>query len=97
MSQGSTLRLGNTRRRAGMLIIFSLFILTIFGGRLFELQAFRGDALAAEAVDQRTRTVTVPADRGAITDAKGVPLASTVEARHITADQTLITDHYSPR
>ena len=92
MSQGSTLRLGNTRRRAGLLIIFSLFILTIFGGRLFELQAFRGDALAAEAVDQRTRTVTVPADRGAITDAKGVPLASTVEARHITADQTLITD-----
>lgn len=93
-SGGATLRLGNTRRRAAVLLVFSLFILTIFGGRLFELQAFRGDALAAEAVDQRTRTVTVLADRGAITDVNGVPLASTIETRNITADQTLIGDPY---
>ena len=89
-----TLRLGNSRRRAAVLLVFSLFILTIFGGRLLELQAFRGDALAAEAVDQRTRTVTVLADRGSITDANGVPLATTIEARHITVDQTLIADPY---
>ncbi len=72
----------------------SLFILTIFAGRLLELQAFRGDVLAAAAVDQRTRTVTVLADRGSITDRNGAPLASTVEARHLTADQTLIADPY---
>ncbi len=77
-----------------MLIVFSLFILTIFAGRLLELQAFRGDVLAAAAVDQRTRTVTILADRGAITDRNGAPLASTVEARHLTADQTLIADPY---
>jgi cell division protein FtsI (penicillin-binding protein 3) len=76
------------------LIIGSLFVLTIFAGRLLELQAFRGDALAAAAVDQRTRTVTVLADRGPITDRNGAPLATTIEARHVTADQTLIGDPY---
>lgn len=84
--------MGNPRRRAAVLLVAALFILSIFGGRLLEIQAFRGDALAAAAVDQRTRTVTVLADRGAITDVNGVPLATTVEARNITADQTLIAD-----
>lgn len=87
--------LGNARRRAGVLIVVSLFILTIFAGRLLELQAFRGDALAAAAVDQRTRTVTVLADRGEITDRHGSAMASTVEARHVTADQTLIGDPFA--
>ncbi len=90
----SRIRLGSTRKRAGALIVICLFILTIFAGRLLELQAFRGDALAAAAVDQRLRTVTVLADRGEITDRNGAPLASTVEARHITADQTLIAEPY---
>lgn len=87
-------RLANPRRRAGVLIVLSLFTMTIFAGRLLELQAFRGDVLAAAAVDQRTRTITVLADRGQITDRNGAPLATTVEARHLTADQTLIADPY---
>ena len=86
------LRLGNPRRRAGILLIFVLVVFTIFAGRLLELQAFRGDALAAAAVDQRTTTVKVLADRGDIIDARGVPLAMTVESRHVTVDQTLISD-----
>lgn len=86
------LRLGNPRRRAGILLVFALIAFTIFAGRLLELQAFRGDALAAAAVDQRTTTVKVLADRGDILDARGVPLAMTVESRHVTVDQTLITD-----
>ncbi|MFZ8911210.1 MAG: hypothetical protein ACO20A_11210, partial [Candidatus Nanopelagicales bacterium] len=86
------MRLGNPRRRAGILLIFVLVVFTIFAGRLLELQAFRGDALAAAAVDQRTTTVKVLADRGDIVDARGVPLAMTVESRHVTVDQTLISD-----
>ncbi|MGA0946424.1 MAG: penicillin-binding protein 2, partial [Candidatus Nanopelagicales bacterium] len=78
------MRLGNPRRRAGILLIFVLVVFTIFAGRLLELQAFRGDALAAAAVDQRTTTVKVLADRGDIVDARGVPLAMTVESRHVT-------------
>jgi cell division protein FtsI (penicillin-binding protein 3) len=86
------LRLGNPRRRAGILLVVVLIVFTIFAGRLLELQAFRGDALAAAAVDQRTTTVKVLADRGDIVDARGVPLAMTVESRHVTVDQTLISD-----
>ena len=86
------LRLGNPRRRAGVLLVGALAILTIFGVRLLDIQAFRGDALAAAAVDQRTTTVKILADRGDIVDRYGVPLATTVEARNITVDQTLVED-----
>ena len=90
--QAKPIRLGNPRRRAGLLLITALIVFTIFAGRLLEIQAFRGDALAAAAVDQRTTTVTVLADRGDIVDARGVPLAMTVESRHVTVDQTLVSD-----
>ena len=72
------LRLGNPRRRAGLLLVGVLIVFTIFAGRLLEIQAFRGDALAAAALDQRTTTVKVLADRGDVLDARGVPLAMTV-------------------
>lgn len=91
-SASAPIRLGNPRRRAGLLLITALVVFTIFAGRLLELQAFRGDALAAAAVDQRTTTVKVLADRGDILDARGVPLATTVESRHVTVDQTLVAD-----
>jgi cell division protein FtsI (penicillin-binding protein 3) len=75
-----------------VLLIFVLIVFTIFAGRLLEIQAFRGDALAAAALDQRTTTVKVLADRGDILDSAGVPLATTVESRHVTVDQTLVAD-----
>ncbi|TEX50416.1 MAG: hypothetical protein B7C55_10490 [Actinomycetales bacterium mxb001] len=93
--QSPPLRLGSPRRRAGVLFIAAVIVLSAFAVRLLEIQAFRGDALAAAAVDQRTTTVTVLADRGDILDINGVPLASTVEARNVTADQTLIDDPYA--
>ena len=86
------LRLGNPKRRAGILLVLVLIVITIFAGRLLEIQALRGDALAAAAVDQRTTTVAVPAQRADIVDINGVALASTVESRHITTDQTLVVD-----
>ena len=87
-----TIRLGNPRRRAGVLLIVAALVLLAFAVRLVDLQGLRGDQLAAAAVDQRTVTVQVLADRGQITDTKGIPLAQTLEARNITADQTLIDD-----
>lgn len=67
-------------------------VLTLFAGRLVELQAVRGEALASQALDQRLRTEELPALRGAILDSAGEPLAVTMEARNLTADQTLVTD-----
>lgn len=89
------LRLGNARRRAGVHFIAAIIVLSAFAVRLLEIQAFRGDVLAAAAVDQRTTTLIVLANRGDILDINGVPLASSVQARNVTADQTLIEDPYA--
>lgn len=87
-----TLAMADPGKRGLALLIVTGVILTIFAGRLFEIQGIRGDALASAALDQRLRTTDLPAARGAILDSAGQPLAVTVEARNLTADQTLITD-----
>jgi cell division protein FtsI (penicillin-binding protein 3) len=86
------IRLGDPSRRAGALILATGVVFSIFAVRLIELQAVRGTALASEALDQRQRTVGLPASRGAILDASGEPLAVTVDAVNVTADPSLITD-----
>ena len=52
-----------------MLLIATGVVLTLFAGRLIDLQAVKGEALATAALDQRLRTQTLPATRGAILDA----------------------------
>jgi cell division protein FtsI (penicillin-binding protein 3) len=79
-------------RRSTVLLLLFLFVLSLFGGRLIELQVLRGPALAEAGLDQRITSVDIPADRGEITDAAGRPLAETVEVRDITADQTMVKD-----
>jgi cell division protein FtsI (penicillin-binding protein 3) len=74
------------------MLVLTLAALSIFAVRLIDLQVIRGEVLAAKAMDQRLRTTELLAPRGGIIDVKGIPLAVTVEARNITADQTLITD-----
>ena len=86
------LALADPRRRGTILLIVTGLVLTLFAGRLVELQAVRGEALASEALDQRLRTQELPAQRGTILDSKGEALAVTMEARNVTADQTLVTD-----
>ena len=85
-------RPGDFRRRGTVLLIATAIIASIFATRLVDLQAVRGEALADAALSQRLRTLEVPAYRGSILDRSGQPLAVTVEARNITADQTLIED-----
>jgi cell division protein FtsI (penicillin-binding protein 3) len=80
------------RKRSTAILVIVALILTVFVGRLVELQAFRGSALASEATNQRLKEISLPATRGAITDAAGNPLAVTVQAYNVTADQTLIAD-----
>ncbi|MDP4803473.1 MAG: penicillin-binding protein 2 [Candidatus Nanopelagicales bacterium] len=88
----SPLVLADPGKRGLALLLVTGVILTIFAGRLFEIQGIRGEALATAALDQRLRTTDLPALRGAILDSAGQPLAVTVEARNLTADQTLIKD-----
>ena len=66
--------------------------LTGVGARLVVLQVGDHRALAAQGLDQRTHPVDLPAERGAIVDRTGVPLAITLEARDIYADPRYVTD-----
>jgi cell division protein FtsI (penicillin-binding protein 3) len=75
------------------LVVF--FVLSLFAGRLVQLQAIDATAYAATAEKERLRNVTVPATRGSITDVNGVVLATTVDAYTITADQTQVSDPYA--
>lgn len=86
----SAIRTANPRRRSAVVLLAFLFVLTMFAGRLIELQALRSDELASAGQDQRLHTFDLPAHRGTISDANGRPLAQTIEVRHITADQTLV-------
>lgn len=88
----SDFRTGDVRRRGTVLLVATAIIASVFSARLVDLQAVRGEALADAALSQRLRTLEVPAYRGSILDRTGQPLAVTVEARNITADQTLIED-----
>jgi cell division protein FtsI (penicillin-binding protein 3) len=60
--------------------------------RLVELQVVRGPELAATAQNSRLQTLPLPALRGNLTDANGTLIATTVMARNVTVDPTLITD-----
>jgi len=74
------------------MLVVTLIAITIFIGRLVDLQVIRGGTLAAEAMDQRLRTVELVAHRGSITDVNGVPLAVSMDSVNVTVDQTLVAD-----
>jgi cell division protein FtsI (penicillin-binding protein 3) len=60
--------------------------------RLTVLQVSQAAALQRLALEQRLRTVELPATRGAIVDRNGEPLAISLEARDIYADPRYVTD-----
>ncbi len=83
---------GDGRTRVIYLTFALLMLLSIYAGRIFDLMVVKGDQLATQGQNQRSRTLPLPADRGPIYDSEGAPLAITVESRHVTADQNLIED-----
>ncbi len=71
-------------------LVLMLFVLSMFAGRLVQLQGLDASALASAALDKRQVRVDLPARRGAITDAGGAVLAETVDRRDLRIDQTLV-------
>jgi cell division protein FtsI (penicillin-binding protein 3) len=84
------LTLGNPRRRLRIGLIAMAFILSLFGGRLFELQAVNSVDYGATASAERTQDYVLTATRGSILDSAGQPLAESVDAVDITADPVQI-------
>ena len=84
------LRLANpgTRLRVGLFAV--AFLLSLFAGRLLQLQGVEASAYATVADTERRITETLSATRGTITDRSGVPLATTIDSVNVFADQTQV-------
>ncbi|WP_449290133.1 peptidoglycan D,D-transpeptidase FtsI family protein [Nonomuraea purpurea] len=84
------LRLGSPRRRINIGLIGMTFVLSIFAGRLIQMQGLDSKVYQEAAAGQRQHTQDIPAKRGSITDVNGHALAVTVEAREISIDPSKV-------
>lgn len=84
------LRLGNPARRINIGLIGMAVVLSLFAGRLVQLQGLDAKVYEALAAEQRLQPEKLPARRGTITDVKGRPLAMTTEGREIYADPAAV-------
>ena len=84
--------LESPKKRIRFVTVIFLFVMSLYMARLVEIQVVRGPELAANSQNSRLQTLTLPALRGNFTDANGTPIATTVMARNVTVDPTLITD-----
>jgi len=67
-----------------------LFVFSLFGAQLLRLQALDSSTMASAALKSRLSVVVVPGLRGDITDSDGVVLATSIERRNVTADQSAV-------
>ena len=75
------------RLQAGLLVV--AVVLSVFAGRLVQLQGLDPNSYAAMAAAEGTVTLTMPAARGDILDRNGEALADSVEGLMIVADPQL--------
>ncbi len=75
------------RLRIGFLVI--AVVLSVFAGRLVQLQGLDPNSYAAMAAAEGTAVVTLPATRGEILDRNGEPLADSVAGLMIIANPEL--------
>lgn len=72
------------------LTVAVLFVFSIFAAQLLRIQGFDSSAVAAQALEQRTEKVVIPALRGKITSSDGVVLASSRARETVVADPTAV-------
>ncbi|WP_278237143.1 penicillin-binding protein 2 [Isoptericola sp. AK164] len=81
---------GDPERRQRWLIALAALVVTVFVGRLVDVQVVQGPALASTAQQARLATQVTQAHRGDILDAEGRVLATSVDRYRIVADQVNI-------
>ncbi|MDT0322671.1 penicillin-binding protein 2 [Streptomyces millisiae] len=82
---------GRTSRITIRLVVIQILVFSLLltlGGRLWYLQIRQGDEFAAEAAGNHVQQAVQPAVRGAILDARGVPMADNETRLVVTADRT---------
>ena len=68
-------------------------MLSLFAAQLLRIQGFDSDAVAADALRQRTQTEAIPAHRGTIYDVNNTVLAQSQERRTVIVDQTAVPEY----
>jgi cell division protein FtsI (penicillin-binding protein 3) len=89
--RGAARASSQVRLKIGFVVI--AMVLSVFAARLVQLQGVDPDNYAAMAAAEGSRDIILPADRGAILDRNGVPLAESIDGKMIVADPTLTADH----
>jgi cell division protein FtsI (penicillin-binding protein 3) len=84
------LRRGSPSRRLNVTLICMIFVLSLFAGRLVQLQGLDWSTYRSLAEAQRLHTILIPAVRGTITSSDGKVLAMTVQTDLVFADPALI-------
>jgi len=82
---------GDPNRRLGVTLLAIIFVLSLFAGRLVQLQGMESGTYRQLALAERVHTIAMPALRGSITGANGQILAMTVATYTIWADPPQMT------
>ncbi|MFD7631088.1 peptidoglycan D,D-transpeptidase FtsI family protein [Streptomyces sp. NPDC059851] len=90
-----TIRLGSPRPRLRLVGVGLTLVMLAFVVRLLQVQAVDAATYSAKASENRFTSITLAAERGEITDRKGVALAISVDAYDITADPKMFTPQES--
>ena len=81
---------GDSTRRLGVTLLAIVFVLSLFAGRLVQLQGMESGNYRKLALHERDKTIPLPALRGSITGANGQVLAMTVVTYLVGVDPTQI-------
>jgi len=91
-----TVKRGEPGRRVGITLLTIAIVLTLFAGRLVQLQGMDSGYYKAQAAQEQVKVTPLPALRGTIFGSNGQPLAMTLETYAIDADPPLIPDAQKP-
>lgn len=83
------------QRRVRFLLLGTLMVFSLFAAQLVKIQGFDAATISAEARESRQDSTVLPATRGTIYDATGLPLAETLERRNVIADPVAIAERSS--
>jgi cell division protein FtsI (penicillin-binding protein 3) len=84
------MRLRDPMKRLNIVLLLIFFVLSLFAGRLVQLQGIKSSMYAKEALAKRLHRIDLPAVRGDIVDGNGNKLAMSIEARGVFVDPTRV-------
>ncbi len=78
--------------RLKVTVVLLMLSLLVLGGRLLFIQGIDAEDQAQQAMDRRTRPVTLAPERGSILDRDGNVMAESVQRYDLVVDQRLVQD-----